>query len=122
MWLYAVVFHAGNHYYFGGNNTKKDFNSILKLEERSWTWSRIGEMNSHRIGLGVIRVEETFIIVGGQDTNGQMHNDKMYNEACMYKTNEKKISCTEFSSFLVSYLYDPILFHNDDNRDCYEEH
>ena len=84
---YAVVFHAGNFYYFGGrDNTGTHLRSILCLNAASWTWSNVGQLNSGRLAHGVIQVENKFMVLGGDGTKR--------NEACIlsngYFTCEEK--------------------------------
>ena len=53
----VAVFYAGNHYYFGGWSNGIGFlNSILRLSGTLWTWSNVGNLNSARLGHGVILV------------------------------------------------------------------
>ena len=35
---YAVIFHGGNHFFFGGWSDGGVLNSILRLDGSSWTW------------------------------------------------------------------------------------
>ena len=105
---YGVVFHAGNFYYFGGheNYSGTGFSSILGLNAASWTWSSVGEMNSGRYGLGVIQVENSFMVLGGTGTK--------QNEVCVL--NNERFTCEETNSSL-SYYYLPFVFLVSDNYD-----
>ena len=100
---YAVIYHTGHHYYFGGsvNYGHKELNSILRLTpgETTWTWSNLGKMKSARQDHAVILFGDTFMIVGGGGTRS--------NEACILKNGN--FSCAEFTSSLDGYAYWPIL-------------
>ena len=93
MFSYAVIFYAGHHYYFGGYYNEGGSKSILALEEKTWTWSNFGKMNSGRIGHGVTMVRDVFMVIGGSD-------DKR-NEACLLKNG--KFKCTKFATSLKDY-------------------
>lgn len=101
---YAVVFHAGYHYFFGGYSSGY-LDSILRLNGTSWTWSKIGHLNSSRRAHGVILVGNTFMVVGGYETKK--------NEACLL--DNERFTCTELSSSLTNYRYWPILYQVDEN-------
>ena len=104
MYYYAVVVHDSSHYYFGGYSDG-DTNSILRLQSGSWTWTNAGQLNSVRRGHGVIVVNDTFMVVGG--------GGDYKNEACVLNNNQ--FNCTELSSSLNNYGFDPILFSVADN-------
>ena len=66
---YAVIFHAGNFYYFGGWFDRSLEKWILRLNAATWKWSKVGYLNSARHGHGVILVENTFMVIGGLRKN-----------------------------------------------------
>ena len=103
---YAVTFYAGHHYYFGGSSGSQIIKSIFALEEKTWTWSKLGKMKSRRFGHGVILVEEKFVVIGGFE--------EMKNEACVLKKGE--FSCKEFTTSLNDYAFWPILYLLDENQ------
>ena len=108
---YGVVFYTGNFYYFGGhddtvNGFINGFSSILGLNAASWTWSRVGEMNSVRYGLGVIQVENSVMVLGGAKM--------LQNEVCVL--NNERFTCEETNSSL-SYYYLPFVFLVSDSYD-----
>ena len=99
---------CGDHYYFGGDSGD-DLNSILRLSGTSWTWSKVGQLNSPREGHGVISVGNIFTVVGGMGTQN--------NEACVLEN--EQVTCTELSSSLTDYFYWPSLYLvNDNNGNC----
>ena len=104
---YGVVFYAGNFYYFGGHEKFRGagFNSILGLNAASWTWSRVGEMNSVRYGLGVIQVENSVMVLGGAKM--------LQNEVCVL--NNGRFTCEEKNSSLSMYM--PFVFLVSDSYD-----
>ena len=108
---YAVIFHGGYHYYFGGfygHYSQGDpLDSIIALQEKTWTWSDIGKINTPRMGHAVILIGERLMVVGGW-------SDKK-NEACVLKNG--KFNCTELTSSLFRYQYTPILFLVDNDFD-----
>ena len=97
---YAVTFHAGNFYYFGGYGYFGRLDSILRLNADSWTWSNVGKLNSARLGHSVILIENKFMVIGGSDNQP--------NEACVL--NDGQFSCTEQPNSLTDYRITPILF------------
>ena len=97
---YAVTFHAGNFYYFGGRDNNGARDSILRLNASTWTWSNVGKLNSARLGHSVILVENKFMVIGGLGTQP--------NEACVL--NDGQLSCTEQSTSLTNYVFTPLLF------------
>ena len=101
MSLYAVVFRGGYHYYFGGTNVT----SVCRLEEKTWNWSKLGQLNSVREGYGVISVEEKFIVVGGHSSQNI--------EECLLDNGE--FSCTEVQTWFINYYIYPILYLVDEN-------
>ena len=105
---YATIFHAGYHYYFGGYTASR-IRSIIRLEEKSWTWSNYGEMNTARQGHGVILFDDRFLVIGGYYTKK--------NEVCQFDAD--KLTCTEFASSLSNYENTPSLFIVDiDSEPC----
>ena len=96
---YAVIFHGGNHFFFGGSSDGQ-LDSILRLSGNSWTWSKVGQLNALRQAHGVILVEDTFTVVGGTGIKK--------NEACVL--NNEQLTCTELASSLTNYEYYPILY------------
>ena len=105
MSAYAAIFHAGNHYYFGGWNAKVRLASVLRLSGSAWTWSNVGQLTSSRKGHGVILVANIFMVVGG-------HGNKR-NEACFLT--DEQFACTELSTSLNLYAYPPIMYLVDEN-------
>ena len=98
---YAVIFDAGNFYYFGGFDSGKGLQkSILRLNADSWTWSNVGQLNSIRDGHGVTLIDNTFMVIGGMSSQP--------NEACFL--NDGEFSCEQKSSSLLDYAFTPILF------------
>ena len=98
---YAAIFHSGYHYYFGGSKGGSDeLNSILALQEKTWTWSSFGKMKTSREGHGVIFVGDRFMLIGGYGTKK--------NEACFLKNDQ--FSCKQVASSLKDYVYYPILY------------
>ena len=95
---FAVIFDAGNFYYFGGYD-RGVINSILRLNEATWTWSRVGNLNSARWHHGVILIENTFMVIGGDGTHP--------NEACFLENGQ--FTCEEKTSILEKYKT-PVLF------------
>ena len=105
---YAVIFYSNNFYYFGGYNTS-GLRSILSLNAVSWTWSKVGNLNSNRFNHGVILVENTFMVIGG------LYNKA--NEFCIL--NNGQFTCEEKTSRLNNYVSTPLLFLvNDDYGIC----
>ena len=100
---YAVVFNADNFYYFGGN-TGSLSSSILGLSAASWTWSIVGKLNFSRHGHGVILVENTFMVLGGEG----LYSVDMPNEACLLSSGQ--FTCTQLSTNLTDYTFTPLLF------------
>ena len=103
---YAVIFHGGNHFFFGGFGNGP-LNSILRLNGSSWTWSNVGQLNSARGGHSAIFFGNTVAVVGGQGTQR--------NEACLLKN--EQFTCTELTSSLTDYEWWPILHLVDENYD-----
>ena len=99
---YTVVFDGGNFYYFGGMEagTARRLDSILRLNEATWTWSTAGQMNSARYSHGVILVENTFMVTGGAG-----YQRTMPNEACLLDNGQ--VTCEEKASGLQ--FYNPTL-------------
>ena len=96
---YAVIFHGGYHYYFGGLDGNSESNSILRLSGTSWTWSNVGQLNSAREGHSAILIGNTVTVLGGYGTKR--------NEAC--SIDNEQINCTYLSSGLAWYWWYPIL-------------
>ena len=96
---YAVLYAAGDFYYFGGN-ADNNFRSILCLNSTTWTWSTIGHLNKAREGHGVILIEQTFMIIGGEGN--------YTTEACLLKNGN--FTCEETDSTLTNYYRTPLLF------------
>ena len=113
---YAVVFHAGSFYYFGGYGIAggHSLSSILCLNAASWIWSNVGQLNSGRHGHGVILAADTFIVIGGMAHDGTATFTKAH-EACLLKAG--KFSCTESSSALTNYRHLESLFLVSDDYD-----
>ena len=107
---YAVIYHADNFYYFGGSTGVKLWaSSILCLHAASWTWSNVGQLNSACKGHGVIRVKNTFVVIGGLYTQPT--------EVCVLEKDQ--FTCEEKISNLDSYAYSPLLFLViDEYRNC----
>ena len=101
----AVVFTAGNFYYFGGLDKGTTLSSILCLNATTWTWSKVGKLNSARYSNGVILVEDTFMVLGG--------SGRQQNEACRLK--DGKFICEEKTSKLENYYNNALLFLVKDN-------
>ena len=97
---YAVVFDAGNFYYFGGWNGHY-ISSILRLDATSWTWSEVGSMTRGRHGHGVFVNGNTFMQIGG---NGHYRT-----EACVLSNGQ--FTCEENTTVqpLGGYAYWPFL-------------
>ena len=115
--MYAVVFHVGNFYYFGGTTLSGPVDDILGLNEASWTWSKLGKLNSLRYGHSAILVENTFMVIGGQSRITRSNFRVKSNEAC--RLTDNKFSCTEASSKLTKYVFRPLCFLvNDDYGEC----
>ena len=115
---YATVFHAGYHYYFGGyesdsNMNKTAYNSILRLEESSWSWSKVGEIKTSRYAPGVIMIEDKFMVIGGEDFNSKSYEIK--NEACLKE--DDKIECTEMD-WMHKALNPALFLVGDSYADC----
>ena len=105
---YAVIFNAGNFYYFGGYD-EADLNSILRLNAARWKWAFVGKLKSARNGHGVILIDDTFMIIGGQGN--------FSNEACFLEFNGK-FTCEEKVSSLDDYYFTPLMvLVNDDYKD-----
>ena len=102
---YAVIFHGGDHFFFGGFDGSNYLDSIFRLSGSSWTWSNVGQLNSVRRGHGVILANNKFTVVGGDG------NQK--NEACLL--DNEQFTCTELSSSLNGYRWWPILHLVDEN-------
>ena len=92
MFEYAAVFHAGYHYYFGGKVDSSILNSVLQLEESSWTWSNVGQMKKSRFLHGVIMIGDRFMVLGGREEVDSW--ERMPNEDCLM--NDGKVTCTEY--------------------------
>ena len=106
---YASIFHGGFHYYFGGQSFYEVLNSIIGLEESSWSWSIVGHLTSKRRRHEAILVGERFMIIGGFKT--------FKHEACLL--NDGIFSCTELSSNLTGYANWPVLFPVEENyKNC----
>ena len=118
----AVIFHAGNFYYFGGYDGRGCYgpkcngptydgrlNTIFRLKSAKWVWSVVGRLNAVRRGNSVILVENTFMVIGGVGEKP--------NEACLL--GENGIFTCEETSSLDTYWYYPVLFLvNDEFEDC----
>ena len=105
---YAVVFHGGSHYYFGGFNSNP-IDSILRLDESSWTWSFVGQLNTARSGHEIILVGNTFTVVGGKGYEQTSVSSRWINvqtDACLL--NNGYFTCTEQSSIYDG--RDPFLY------------
>ena len=98
---YAVVFHAGHFYYFGGYiyGFSSTLDSVLRLDGTAWTWSNAGKIKSARYGHGVIVVGSNFMVIGGWHTQT--------NEQCLLSNGT--FTCTEFTSSLTNYAFPAIL-------------
>ena len=112
---YAVVYDAGNFYYFGGHDTGvglpygTELDSILRLNAATWTWSEVGKLNSIRRGHQVVVVDNTFMVLGGGDIR--------HNEACTLNNDE--FTCEEKTSKLNYYGHTPlVVLVDDDYRNC----
>ena len=101
---YAVIFNAGNFYYFGGSLGYPD-NTIRSLSAATWTWSEVGRLNAARYGHGVILVDNNFMIVGG--------NGNQPNEAC--HLNNGQFICEQKTSRLTNFYGSQILFRVSEN-------
>ena len=98
---YAVIFHAGNFYYFGGyDDGHGSVNSVLRLNAVVWTWSNFAHLNSARQNHGVILVQNTFMVIGGLESKP--------NEACFLE--DRKLSCTKLHFSLSRNYNNPLLF------------
>ena len=97
---YAVVFDAGNFYYFGGLGDTGDLNSILRLNAATWAWSTVGQLNSARRGHGVMMVGNTFMVIGGVEIQPT--------ETC--NLNNGQFTCEEKNTRLNRYYYTPSVF------------
>ena len=95
LYNYAVIFYAGNFYYFGGWGS-----GILRLDAATWTWSSVGQLNYGRYANGAILIDNTVMVIGGVDTKP--------NEACLF--NNGQVTCEEKTSSLDNYQYTPLLF------------
>ena len=96
---YAVLYDAGNFYYFGGWGDSSDLSLILRLDAATWTWSNVGQLNSSRHAHGVIQAGNTFMVIGGGGVRK--------NEACVL--NNGQFTCEEKTSSLESYAYYPLM-------------
>ena len=106
---YAVVFHGGHHYYFGGRGQFDGLKSVCRLQEKTWNWSKLGQLNSVRKDHSVISVEEKFIVIGGHSSP--------YAEECLLDNGEFR--CTELQAWFFNYYISPILFLVDENyKNC----
>ena len=110
---YAVVFHAGNFYYFGGNSMTYDYNSIyrklnsiFRLSSATWTWFEAGKLKSTRSRHGLIFVEGTFMVIGGSRPN----------EAC--RLNNGNFTCEAISSSINKYTVPHLFLVGDDFGNC----
>ena len=107
---YAVVFHVGNFYYFGGYDTSigRSRSSILCLNAASWTWSNVGQLNSGRHTHAVTLVNKTFIVIGGIESQGGTPTFTKAHEVCLL--NDEKVACTESFATLTDYRHMSGLF------------
>ena len=106
---YAVIFDAGNFYYFGGYDGSGISSSILRLNAASWTWSFVGTLNSPRVNHGVILVENTIMVIGGTDyTLYYKLNSRLPIEVCLL--NNGQLNCEEKTSSLTDNFHTPLLF------------
>ena len=105
MQQYAAIFHAGDHYFFGGESDKNPLNSILLLNGTTWTWSNVGTLNLQRHAHGVILAENSFMVIGGFGW--------MTNEICQLTNQE--FTCYRLATELNDYALWPILYLVDDN-------
>ena len=105
---YAVIFDAGNFYYFGGYNGGV-LNTIFRLSGETWTWSNAGRLNSARSSHGAALVEDTFMVIGGYSGNKP-------NEACLL--NNGQFTCEVKPSSLTNYYYNIIFNVSDDYGLC----
>ena len=104
---YAVIFDAGNFYYFGGYDKRDPGNgrddeilsSILRLNAATWTWSNVGQLNSARDAHNAILVGNTFMVMGGPNIQP--------NEACLL--NNGQFTCEELPSSLDNFIYTALL-------------
>lgn len=109
---YAVVYDAGNFYYFSGEGIH---NIILRLNADSWTWSRAGALTKTRRGHAVVKVDNTYMVIGGEG-----HGVAGHPEACLL--NDDKFTCEEKSSKyaqqMKEYKWYPSVFLVSDDYGC----
>ena len=100
---YASIYHSGAFYIFGGSNTE---NNIARLDEVTQTWSLVGKLKSGRRGHGVIYVDSTFLVLGGNSYKGT--------ENCVLEGPVMTCTEQESASFYDYNIY-PALFLTVDN-------
>ena len=105
---YAVVYSEGSFYYFGGldNYGVGSLNKIHRLSSASWTWSIVGRLNLAGYAHSVIKVDNTFMSVGG-------HRDT---EACTLE--DDSFTCERNSGTALTYNFPILVPVSDDYDNC----
>ena len=65
---YSIVSSKESFYIFGGvGDGFKGSNVIARFQTTTKQWKKLGELKQPRSGLGVIKLEDEFIVFGGED-------------------------------------------------------
>ena len=72
---------------FGGMTDEEPTDVIAKFDPNSNKWSKMGNLQTRRFGLGVIEINEKFLVMGGTG-----EPDQMLSEECEIKN--EIINCT----------------------------
>ena len=62
---YASVFVNGNFFIIGGWADEEKSNTIARLDETTWLWSKVGRLNTARNGHAAIWARPKLVVVGG---------------------------------------------------------
>ena len=67
---FAVIYHQGSFYAFGGGPTDSTVPDINRLDPDTLQWSKAGELTSERRAHAVTFDGTFFLIIGGWNTQG----------------------------------------------------
>ena len=81
---------------FGGHSWRPVswFSDIVRFDETTFKWSKIGQLNHARNALSVVWSQEHFLVFGGDDGENGSNGGEMKTEKC-YFTAEEEVACVE---------------------------